>query len=61
MITENTFAAACFEQNSLDELKSLRDEQPDQADMQAWGLSADEWRAEIEAAIEALEQLTEEI
>ena len=55
MITldDNTFAAACYEQNSIADLEAALAGAPDEADMTTWGLSAAEWRAQIETALAA--------
>ena len=53
IIRENTFAAACYDQNSIADLETALAEEPDPQDMADWGLTADEWREEIELAIAA--------
>lgn len=52
-ITENTFAAACFDQNNGDELRAALAGPPDSADMKAWDLTPQSWRAAIETALAA--------
>jgi len=54
IIIENTFAAACYEQNSIDELMTALTSGPDASDMQAWNLSEEEWVEQIERAISEL-------
>lgn len=55
MIKDNTFAAACYNQNTIEELKEGLSGPADQADMKAWGLTADEWRQQIQMAINQLQ------
>jgi hypothetical protein len=57
MIDENTFAHACIEQNTIDELFEAFRNGPDRADMLAWGLSENEWREQINLAIDYLKRL----
>mgnify|MGYP001469338105 CR=1 FL=1 len=52
-LTDNTFAAACYDQNTVDELRAALAGDPDTIDMATWGLSADEWREEIRKALTA--------
>lgn len=52
-IAENTFAAACFNQNSVQELKAALSNGPDASDMREWGLTADEWTAQVHLALNA--------
>lgn len=52
-IIENTFAAACYNNNSIAELEAALAAAPDAADMRAWGLSEAEWREQIKLALEA--------
>jgi len=53
MIQLNTFAAACYDQNSIEELKQALRHGPDTTDMITWGLSPEEWTAEIKLALAA--------
>lgn len=53
-ITSNTFAAACYDQNSISDLEAALAGEPDQTDMGTWGLSAAEWRSQIKLALAAL-------
>jgi len=48
---DNNFAAACYSGNSPDELRAARSEQPDAVDCRTWGISPEEWRNAIEAAL----------
>lgn len=50
-IQENTFAEACYDQNSIEELEAALNQEPDETDMETWGLTADEWREQIEIAL----------
>lgn len=53
LIAENTFAAACYDQNTLADLEAKLSGEPDAIDMHDWNLTADEWRAQIALAIAA--------
>jgi hypothetical protein len=53
-IPDDTFAAACYNDNSVEELVTALAGPADEADMKAWGLTAEEWREGIELALEAL-------
>ena len=55
-IQSNTFAEACYEMNSIEELKEALTRKPDTADMKQWNLTEDEYRENIELAIKALEE-----
>ena len=49
---ENTFAAACYEQNGVDDLlAALRQRSADAADCEAWNIKPRQWRAGIESAL----------
>ena len=51
---DNNFAIACYEQNTLEELRDAVSSMPDQADIATWGLaSTQEWRDAIAAAFAA--------
>lgn len=53
-ISENTFAAACFDQNSVSELEqALSRQEADATDCAEWNLTPEQWRAEIELALAA--------
>ncbi len=54
-IKDNTFAHACVEQNSIQELKESLNGKPDQEDMKEWDLTESEWRNQIEQAIKYME------
>lgn len=47
----NNFAAACYNDNSAQELLDSLDAQPDPADEKAWDLKPGEWRGAIVAAL----------
>ena len=53
MLTENTFAAACYDQNSLAELIHAFNNLPDRTDIKTWGLTENEYYAALQQAIEA--------
>lgn len=50
-IADNTFAAACFDQNSIEELEAALLEQPNETDCAEWDLTAEEWREQIALAL----------
>ena len=52
-IQDNTFAAACYNQNSIAELNEALRNGPDAADMEEWGISPAEWSEHIKLAIAA--------
>ncbi len=52
----NNFAVACYNQNSKQELLAALTEAPDQGDMKTWGISEDEWRDAIGAALREMEE-----
>lgn len=52
-IEENTFAAACYGQNTIADLEQALKDGPDAEDMRSWNLTADEWRKQIELALKA--------
>lgn len=47
------FAEACYDNNSVDELRGFASATPDADDMAAWGIDADEWRQAQREALEA--------
>lgn len=55
-IKAGSFAAACYEQNTLAELNAIVGKQADREDMQSWRISSAEWTEQVELAIEALEE-----
>lgn len=50
----DTFAEACYNYNTIDELKSAPSNGSDKEDMANWSLSEAEWVEQIELAITAL-------
>jgi hypothetical protein len=52
-IRPNTFAAACYDWNSVADLVAALAGPADPTDMDAWGLTEGEWRAAIELALAA--------
>jgi hypothetical protein len=52
-IADNTFAAACYDQNSIADLETALAGEPDATDMATWDLTEEEWRAQIEQALAA--------
>ena len=49
---ENTFASACFEQNSIEELiGALSSKSADKADCKEWGITPTQWRESIKLAL----------
>ncbi|ELA9292951.1 hypothetical protein QUO15_004413 [Vibrio parahaemolyticus] len=53
-IKPGTFSEACYNQNSIDELRTALLNGRDETDMQVWGLSEDEWEEQVVAALYAL-------
>jgi len=52
-IQNNTFAAACYDQNSIEDLVQALSNGPDATDMATWGLTEDEWREQVQLALDA--------
>jgi hypothetical protein len=52
----NAFAIACYDDNTIADLEAALAGEPDQADMDAWEIDADEWRAAIELGLAALRE-----
>jgi len=52
-IESNTFAEACYNQNTIDELKQALNEEADQSDMLEWKIDASTWHAQIKLALAA--------
>ena len=51
-IRSNTFAAACYDQNSIGDMQTtLALPHADRADMQTWNLTEQEWRQQLELAL----------
>ena len=53
LIESGSFAEACYNQNSIRELEEALASAPDTVELEAWGLTADEWREQIELALAA--------
>lgn len=47
----NTFAEACYDMNSISELEIALAGDADATDMNEWGITAEEWRAQIDLAL----------
>lgn len=53
-IEDNTFAHACFDQNSIAELEAaLARKAADKMDCETWGITPIEWRDQIKLALAA--------
>jgi len=52
-IAENTFAAACYDQNSIKELENALIAPADATDMATWSLTEEEYFADIKSALDA--------
>jgi hypothetical protein len=50
------FAEACYDQNSLNELKFTLTDAADETDMKIWNLTEAEWREALKIAIIAMEK-----
>jgi hypothetical protein len=55
-IGRETFAEACFNENSIDELKQALIDGPDKSDLINWELTEGEWRENVDLALRALQQ-----
>lgn len=53
--SDNNFAVACFDQNSIDELAEAAENAPDKSDCINWELSSDEYFDAIKTAIFEIE------
>lgn len=53
-IESGSFAAACYDMNTIRELQDALQGDADETDMKNWGIGADEWREQIELALRAL-------
>jgi hypothetical protein len=52
-IQDNTFAAACYDQNSVEELVQALAYGPDETDCKTWGITPSDWVEQINQALEA--------
>lgn len=50
-IQDNTFAAACYDQNTIAELEASLLHEADAEDMDTWNISANEWQEQIKLAL----------
>ena len=50
-IADNTFAAACFDQNSIEELEQSLAGEADADDCATWDITPAQWRASVELAL----------
>lgn len=48
MIRGNTFAAACHDQNTIEELEAALQGEADATDCRTWEITPQQWRAQIE-------------
>ncbi|MGM0783916.1 MAG: hypothetical protein ACQEUM_07375 [Pseudomonadota bacterium] len=48
------FAEACYDTNSIPELRDASE--PDETDMEQWGITADQWREAVAAALADLDE-----
>lgn len=55
-IQENTFAEACYNQNSIEELEAALQGQANAADMKEWDLTEEQWREQISIALQELKE-----
>lgn len=55
-IQENTFAEACYNQNTIEQLEDALKSPADETDMREWGLSESEYFDEIKTAIAELKE-----
>ena len=53
-IEPDTFAEACYNDNTIADLMDALNGEADPVDMAAWELTAEEWRDEITLALAAL-------
>lgn len=59
-IADNTFAAACYDMNTVEELSDYATCDFDEREAALWGLSESEWRDEMKLALDALTAEAEE-
>ena len=48
----NSFAEACYDDGSFEELATALDNDADTTDCQSWGISGEEWKESIKQALE---------
>ena len=56
-IKENTFAEACYNHNSIEELQESLVNGADEVDMKQWELTESEWAENVQLALSALQFL----
>ena len=61
MIKDNTFAAACYNDNTIEELETALAGTADQTDMASWGIDENEWRDQIQSALAELKMANDSI
>ena len=59
-IDPDSFAAACYDANSIDELLCELRAKPSAVDMELWAITPEEWRAEMLLGLAALVKEVEE-
>lgn len=59
-IQDNTFAAACYNQNSIAELEAALAGPVDKTDCETWGITPGAWRRQIALALDALREDAEQ-
>lgn len=52
-IPSNSFAAACFDQNTVAELEEALQGAADESDCKAWNITPEQWREQIQLALAA--------
>jgi hypothetical protein len=50
-IESNTFAQACYDMNSIEELEDALKGDADETDMKTWCICSEEWRDQVELAL----------
>ena len=61
MIKDKTFAATCYNDNTIEELETALAGTADQADMASWGIDENEWRDQIQSALAELKMANDSI
>ncbi len=61
MITDTTFAAACYNTSTAADLETALASGPNPQDMKTWGLSPRQWHNEILLALDELAVRTREL
>ncbi len=56
MIKDGSFAEACFNQNSIEELEACLKRDADKTDLKEWDLTEEEYFKQISIALEALKE-----